>query len=58
MFDSALSRVARQLGIITSKCEYASHCDCFRNDSETCTKELDKTYCGMYNRFMEASNSE
>jgi len=58
MFDSALSRVARQLGVITSKCEYATHCDYYRDNSETCTNALDKSYCGLYKGFVEVNKSE
>ena len=32
-------------------CEYSEKCSGYRDDSFTCTEELDKGYCGLYNRI-------
>jgi hypothetical protein len=34
------------------KCEYALRCDAYRDDSYTCTKEVNKGYCGIYRQFI------
>jgi hypothetical protein len=34
------------------KCEYTSRCAGYKNDSYTCTKALDKRYCGIYKLFL------
>ena len=30
------------------KCEYAPNCNGYQETSETCTKGLDKSYCGIW----------
>ncbi|MEN6290956.1 MAG: hypothetical protein ABFD07_02925 [Methanobacterium sp.] len=32
-------------------CEYKDRCEGYRDDSETCTKALDKNFCGTYRQF-------
>lgn len=34
------------------ECEYKSICDAYQSDSHTCSKEVDKTYCGNYRRYL------
>jgi hypothetical protein len=36
-----------------SKCEYISKCAAYRANSYTCTKELNKCYCGIYRQFLK-----
>ncbi len=38
-------------------CQYSTQCDSYTDRSYTCTKELDKTYCGIY-RAMELIKNE
>jgi len=40
-------------GMLKNKCEYASKCTAYRDDSYTCTKELDKCFCGIYKQFAQ-----
>ena len=35
-----------------TECEYKSICAAYQNDSQTCTHEVDKSYCGKYRRFL------
>jgi len=39
--------------IFSSKnpCVYAPECSGYREDSHTCTEELDKSYCGLFSRL-------
>jgi hypothetical protein len=34
------------------ECEYKSICSSYQNDSHTCKHAVDKSYCGIYNRFL------
>jgi hypothetical protein len=34
------------------ECEYKSICSAYHNSSHTCTDAVDKSYCGIYNRFL------
>lgn len=36
-----------------NKCEYRSRCVGYKDNSYTCTKTLDKNYCGIYNQFLQ-----
>ena len=36
---------------LDTECEYKSICAAYQNDSQTCTHEVDKSYCGKYRRF-------
>jgi len=33
------------------KCKYASKCAAYRDNSYTCTKAFEKSYCGVYRKF-------
>jgi hypothetical protein len=35
------------------ECEYKSICTAYKSDSHTCTQEVDKSFCGIYNRFSQ-----
>jgi hypothetical protein len=35
----------------TNTCEYALKCAAYIADSYTCTKDLDKSYCGIFRQF-------
>lgn len=39
-------------------CEFSSFCKHFQDDSDTCIKALDKTYCGTYNIHVGGERSE
>lgn len=39
-----------------NKCEYRSRCAGYKDDSYTCTKTLDKNYCGIYNHFLQEAS--
>ncbi len=39
------------MGLFKTKCKYASKCEGYRENSYTCTKEIDKHYCGIYRLF-------
>lgn len=41
--------------IFCTKCEYDSKCAAYRTDSYTCTKELNKHYCGIYRQFAQGT---
>jgi hypothetical protein len=41
--------------MIDTKCEYASKCTAYRETSYTCTKELNKQYCGIYRQFVKGT---
>lgn len=43
------------MGLFKTKCKYALKCDGYRDNSYTCTKELDKRYCGIYRLFVQNS---
>jgi hypothetical protein len=40
-------------GMFRTKCEYALKCAAYRDNSYTCTKELDKCYCGIFRQFAQ-----
>lgn len=56
MFKSRLREIAEKLCNVDLKCEYSSQCKHFNDDSVTCTKTLDKNYCGEFKRI-EARNN-
>jgi hypothetical protein len=33
------------------ECEYKTICDAYRANSDTCTKEIDRNYCGAWRGF-------
>jgi hypothetical protein len=39
------------MSIFKTKCDYYSKCGAFRDNSITCTKEIDKNFCGIYKQF-------
>lgn len=39
-------------GFGLNKCEYKAKCAGYKENSETCTKALDKRYCGTYRQFL------
>ena len=41
------------MGLFNTKCKYALKCDGYRDNSYTCTKELDKRHCGIYRLFVQ-----
>lgn len=41
----------KQLACLDGTCKYHSKCADFRENSFTCTKSIDKTFCGIYNQF-------
>jgi hypothetical protein len=41
------------MDLFKTKCKYALKCDAYRDSSYTCTKELDKRYCGVYRLFVQ-----
>lgn len=41
------------MGLFKTKCKYALKCDGYRDNSYTCTQELDKRYCGIYRLFVQ-----
>ena len=41
------------MGLFKTKCKYALKCDAYRDNSYTCTKEVDKHYCGIYRLFVQ-----
>jgi hypothetical protein len=41
------------MGLFKTKCKYALKCEAYRDNSYTCTKELDKRYCGIYRLFVQ-----
>lgn len=47
------SIVFGKLDIFDTKCEYIPRCASYKNNSHTCTKELDKCYCGIYKQFLQ-----
>ena len=48
-----LKTVYGKIDIFNTKCEYRSICTMYKNDSYICTKEVDKSYCGIYKQFMQ-----
>jgi hypothetical protein len=40
------------MGLFKTKCKYALKCEAYRDNSYTCTKPLDKSYCGIYRLFV------
>jgi hypothetical protein len=55
MFKSRLKTIAEKLCNV--KCEYSSTCKRFNAESETCTKALDKRYCGEFKRIEARNNT-
>lgn len=43
------------MGLFKTKCKYSLKCDAYRENSYTCTKELEKSYCGIYCLFAKNS---
>ena len=41
------------MGLFKTKCQYALKCEAYRDSSYTCTKELEKHYCGIYRLFVQ-----
>ncbi len=41
------------MGLFKTKCKYALKCDAYRDNSYTCTKGVDKSYCGIYRLFVQ-----
>ena len=41
------------MDLFKTKCKYALKCDAYRDNSYTCTKELDKIHCGIYRLFVQ-----
>ena len=49
LFDT----VFKKMELFDTKCEYRSICAMYKNDSYICTKEVDKSYCGVYKQFVK-----
>jgi len=41
-----------------TQCEFSKVCAGHQTDSYTCTKEIDKSYCGIYNYRTGSEQSE
>jgi len=57
MIKTRLREIAEKLCNVYFKCEYASRCEHFKEDSETCMNALDKGYCGTYDAFTKRENT-
>jgi len=42
-----------KINLFDTRCEYISTCALYKNDSFMCTKELDKSYCGIYKQLLQ-----
>jgi hypothetical protein len=50
-FIKSLFIKIKNIDIDDTECEYKSKCDPPNPDGHTCTKELDKSYCGIFRDF-------
>lgn len=57
MFKSRLREIAEKLCNVDLTCEYSSICEHYKEDSVTCTEELDKNYCGEFKRIEARDNT-
>lgn len=44
-------RFKRGTDMFNIKCKYALRCAAYRENSYTCTKAFEKSYCGVYRKF-------
>lgn len=47
-----LAAVFEKINLFDTNCEYVSTCTLYKNDSYICTKEVDKSCCGIYKQFI------
>ena len=45
----------KKRNLFDTSCEYKSICTMYTKDSYICTKEVDKSYCGTYKKFLQNS---
>jgi hypothetical protein len=48
-----LDVLLKKVNIFDARCEYTSTCAMYKDDSYICTKEVDKSYCGVYKQLLE-----
>jgi hypothetical protein len=45
--------VFEKMNLFDTSCEYKSKCALYKSDSYICTKEVDKSCCGIYRQFVQ-----
>ena len=48
-----LTMVFGLIDVFYTECKYKSICSAYQNNSHTCTHEINKSYCGIYKRFLQ-----
>lgn len=56
MFKSRLRKIVENWSNVDLTCGYSSICEHFKEESETCTRALDKNYCGSFKGFSKRDN--